>query len=110
MKIVTLSAPASVDTGNPPRGFAELRHPIEGSLIVSDDEAERLKKSGVLAGDPEEMPDADDADEPEVPDDLKALKVPELKTLALKDGVPLNDATTKPAIIAAFVAHRAAQA
>ncbi|WP_419808381.1 hypothetical protein [Sphingomonas sp.] len=109
MKIITLAGPTSVDTGNPPRGYSELRHPIEGALTVSDDEAERLKKNNLLACDPEDVPEEDDV-EPEVPDDLKDLKLDELKAKALKDGVPLHDAKTKPTIIAAFVAHRASRA
>jgi hypothetical protein len=110
MKIVKLSRPMAVDTHNPPRGFAELRQPVEGALLVSDDEAERLKAASALDGEPEDVPEDDEPeDAPEIPDDLKDLKVAELKALALKDGVPLHDATTKPAIIAAFVAHRASK-
>jgi hypothetical protein len=111
MKIITLAVPTAVDTGNPARGFAELRHPVEGSLTVTDEEAERLKDAGVLTGDPEDAEENESGDDtPEVPDDLKDLSLAELKAKALKDGVPLHDAKTKPTIIAAFVAHRARQA
>jgi len=110
MKLIKLSRPIAVDTGNPPRGFAELRQPIEGALLVSDDEAARLEAASALEGEPEDVPDGETEEKPEVPDDLKDLKLAELKALALKDGVPLHDATTKPTIIAAFVAHRASQA
>ena len=109
MKIITLAAPTVVNTTPLGTGSGELRHPIEGALTVSDDEAKRLKDNNLLAGDPEDAPEPE-GDEPEVPDDLKDLKLEELKAKALKDGVPLHDAKTKPTIIAAFVAHRASQA
>ncbi len=90
-----------------------LRYPVEGALTVSEAEAERLHTNKLLVGDPEPVggdETEEDDDGAEVPDDLKDLKVAELKAKALKDGVPLHDATTKPAIIAAFVAHRAPKA
>ena len=93
---VTLKQPAVVHD--------VLRNPIEGSIAASKSEADRLHAAGLLVGDDDR--DDDQGDE-NVPDDLKGLKVHELKAKALKDGVPLHDATKKADIIAAFVAHRA---
>jgi len=111
MWIVTLAVPTVVN--------AVLRQPIEGALTVSEDEAQRLHDNKLLVGDPEPVPGADEADEGDEgdevdeddslnvePDDLKSLTVPELKAKALKDGVPLNDATRRADIIDAFVKHR----
>lgn len=111
MKNVKLAAPAAVNTGHPTKGFAELRYPIEGVLLVHDDEAQRLKDAGQLDGDPEDVAKPAVAeDKGEEPDDLAPLTVAELKAKALKDGVPLNDATRRADVIAAFVAHRASAA
>jgi hypothetical protein len=89
MKIVTLATPTVVKN--------ELRQPVEGPLIVSDDEAARLKENNLLDGDPEELPDeASDT----------GMTVAELHILVTKEGVPLNDATKKADIIAAIKKYR----
>ena len=95
MKIVTLATPTVVNN--------ELRQPVEGPLIVSDDEAARLKENNLLDGEPEELPDeASDTD----PEDLDGMTVADLHILVTKEGVPLNDATKKADIIAAIKKHR----
>lgn len=104
MWIVTIAVPTVVHD--------VLRQPIEGALTVSEDEAQRLHDNNLLVGDPEPVRgDEDEEGEDEsldaAPDDLRALKVSELKAKALKDGVPLNDATRRADIVAAFVKHRA---
>lgn len=51
MKTVTLKQPTTVQD--------VLRHPIEGALIVSDAEAERLFDNGLLDGKPEDVAEED---------------------------------------------------
>lgn len=96
MKIVNLIGPAVI--------AGAVRYPVEGALTVSDAEAEQLKGSGRLDGDPEDIPELGDADD----DGLDHLKVEELKSLASDRGIPLDGATTKATIIAAIRAGRAA--
>jgi len=111
MKNVKLAVPAAVNTGHPTKGFAELRYPIEGVLLVHDDEAQRLKDAGQLDGEPEDVTEpAVEEGKGEVPEDLASLTVAELKAKAVQDGVPLHDATRRDDVIAAFVAHRASAA
>ena len=84
----------------------ELRNPVEGAISASPSEVARLRAAGALIEDDEHDEDHGN----DVPEDLKDLKVAELKALALKDGVPLNDATKRADIIAAFVAFRTKEA
>jgi len=99
MKSIKLAQPTTIKD--------ELRHPIEGSLIVSDDEATRLKDNNLLDGEPEDLPEeaSDFADE-----DLDGMSVTDLHLLVTKEGVPLNGASKKADIIAAIEKHRAEQA
>ena len=97
MKIITLAMPSIVG--------GVVRNPIEGPLTIGADEAERLKESGLLACDPEDLPTEGD-DEAEADDDLEALTLPDLGILVTKEGVPLNGATKKADIITAIRAHR----
>lgn len=46
MKIISLIGPAILENA--------LRHPSEGRIIVSDEEAERLQSESLLYGEPEE--------------------------------------------------------
>lgn len=97
MKIVNLIGPAVI--------AGAVRYPVEGALTVSDVEAEQLKDSGRLDGDPEDLPGEED----ELEDDgLDALKAEELKSLAQDKGIALGTATTKPAMVAAIRTARAA--
>lgn len=107
MKIITLAAPTVVNSNPHIRTGGELRYPSEGPLTVSDDEAKRLKDNNLLKGEPEDVPEDDDA-EPNA--DLVGLKPAELKAIALKEGAALNDATKADDIIAAIVAHRSKEA
>jgi len=108
MKIVKIAGPTAVNTGHLQRGFAEMRYPIEGPLLVHDKEAQRLQDNNLLDGEPEDV-GAEVVDETkDEPADLAGLTVSELKAKALKDGVPLNGATRREDVVAAFVAHRAA--
>lgn len=95
--IVALALPAAV--------YSVLRHPVEGGLLVDEDEAERLVAAGVLKGDPERARDAGE-DDGEEGDGLDDMKVDELNVLVIKEDVPLNDATKKADIIAAIRKHR----
>lgn len=104
MKIVTLARPAMVNE--------ELRQPIEGSLTVKAGEAERLRLSGVLVGDPEDVPEPDESGAEGDPEDgeddgLDAMKLEDLGILVTKEGVPLHGATKKADIVAAIRKHRA---
>lgn len=83
-----------------------LRQPIEGSLTVSEAEAERLHINGLLVGDPEPVNEPDTDIEGEDEDGLDGMTVPDLHILVTKEGVPLNDATKKADIIAAIRKHR----
>lgn len=56
MKVVTLKGPAIV--------AGALRYPVEGAQTVTDKEAERLKDGGFLEGEPEDVPEEEDAPEP----------------------------------------------
>ncbi len=96
--IVTLARPAVVND--------VLRQPVEGSLTVSEAEAERLFNSGVLVGDPEPEPDASQDDDEGDSDGLDKMKVADLHLIVTKEGVALNDATKKDDIIAAIRKHR----
>lgn len=96
MKIVNLIGPAVI--------AGAVRYPIEGALTVSDAEAEQLKESGRLDGEPEDLPE--EAEEED--DGLDALKVDELKSLAADEGIDLGGATTKPAMVAAIRVGREA--
>ncbi|KQN33612.1 hypothetical protein [Sphingomonas sp. Leaf38] len=95
MKIVNLIGPAVI--------AGAVRYPVEGALTVSDVEAEQLKESGRLDGDPENLPDDEEED-----DGLEALKADDLKSLAQDEGITLGTANTKPAMVAAIRAARAA--
>lgn len=95
MKIVNLIGPAVI--------AGAVRYPVEGALTVSDAEAEQLKESGRLDGDPEDLPGDEEED-----DGLEALKADELKSLAQDEGITLGTANTKPAMVAAIRAARAA--
>ena len=97
MKIVNLIGPAVI--------AGAVRYPVEGALTVSDAEAEQLQESGRLDGDPEDLPGDEGEDED---DGLDALKADELKSLAKDEGTDLAGANTKPAMIAAIRAARAA--
>jgi hypothetical protein len=97
MKIVNLIGPAVI--------AGAVRYPVEGPLTVSDAEADQLKDSGRLDGAPEDLPtEGDDAED----DGLDALKAEELKSLATDEGINLGSANTKPAMVAAIRAARAA--
>lgn len=98
MKIINLAVPAPI--GGP------LRHPEEGPFTVSDDQARRFKDAGMLDGEPEDVPE-DDETAGDEPDELDAMKVEDLKTLAAGEGADLGSATRKDDIIAAIRAHRA---
>lgn len=97
MKIVNLIGPAVI--------AGAVRYPVEGALTVSDVEAEQLKDSGRLDGDPEDLPGEDDEDED---DGLDALKADELKSLAQDEDIALGTANTKSAMVAAIRAARVA--
>lgn len=97
MKIVNLIGPAVI--------AGAVRYPVEGPLTVSDPEAEQLQESGRLDGDPEDLPQEGDESED---DGLSALKAEELKSLAQDEGINLGGANTKPAMVAAIRAARAA--
>lgn len=97
MKIVNLIGPAVI--------AGAVRYPVEGALIVSQAEAQQLKDSGRLDGEPEDMPSDDPADDD---DGLDALKSDELKAVASDEGVSLEGLTTKAAFIAAIRTARAA--
>jgi len=97
MKIVNLIGPAVI--------AGAVRYPVEGALTVSDAEAEQLRESGRLEGDPEDLPGEEGEDED---DGLEALKADELKSLAKDEGIDLGSANTKPAMVAAIRAARAA--
>jgi hypothetical protein len=107
MKIIKLAAPTVVNSNPHIRTGGELRYPSEGLLNVSDDEAKRLKDNNLLTGEPQDVPEKDDA-EPNA--DLVGLKPAELKAIALKEGAALNDATKADDIIVAIVAHRSKEA
>ena len=79
-----------------------MRYPVEGPLLVSKSEENRLRAASKLIDDVDEDDD--------VPEDLKGKKVADLKAIALKEGAPLNDATKAKDIVAAIVAHRAKEA
>jgi hypothetical protein len=103
MKIVTLATATVVYSNSRTPTNGELRQPVEGPLIVSDDEAKRLKDNNLLDGEPEDLPDeASEASN----EDLGGMTVAELHILVTKEGVPLNDATKKADIIAAIQKHR----
>lgn len=95
MKIVNLSGPAVID--------GAVRYPIESPLLVSDDEAGRLKASGRLYGEPEDPDDAEDDDV-----DLTKMKVEDLKALAAAEEIDLGDAKNKADIISAIQLAREA--
>lgn len=97
MKIVNLIGPAVI--------AGAVRYPIEGALTVTDAEAEQLKASGRLDGEPEDLPEDGEPDED---DGLDALKGEELKSLAGDEGIDLGGATTKAAMVAAIRGARAA--
>ena len=55
MKIVSLAAPAVID--------GAVRYPVEGAFTVTDDKAKALKAEGKLDGDPEDVPEAEEAED-----------------------------------------------
>ena len=106
MKIVNLSQPTTVN--------GALRYPVEGSLTVSDGEAQRLKDNNLLVDE-----DADVAPEGSVPgggvdgsgeqepaDDLDSKNLEQLGIIVTKEGVALHGDTKKADIIARIRAHR----
>lgn len=102
MKIVNLAQPTIVGE--------VLRYPIEGSLTVSDEEAERLHENNLLVDEPSEF-----VAMAEVPPDtsltsLQSMSIEELMILVTKEGVPLHDATQAADIVNRIVAHRALKA
>lgn len=110
MKMIKIANPTVVNTSPIGAGAGELRHPIEGALTVTDEEAERLYENKLLDGEPEEVPDVSDELDGEnydaTTDGLEDQTVPELHILVTKEGVPLNDATKKADIIAAIRKYR----
>ena len=88
MKIVNLIGPAVI--------AGAVRYPVECPLTVTDEQAQQLKDSGRLDGEPED-PEA----EGEV-EDLTKLKVDELKALAADEEIDLGDAKSKADIITAI--------
>lgn len=106
MKQINLSGPAVI--------AGAVRYPVEGALIVTDEQAERLKESGRLDGNAEEYPPAEsdsdsDADEGDATDGLEDEKVVDLKSIAELEEIDLGKATSKPDIIAAIRAAREAK-
>lgn len=93
--VVVLRAPTTVEN--------VLRNPVEGSLIVSEEEAERLFENGLLVGEPEPETVEEELDDS---DGLDNLTIAALTELAAKDSVPLDGATKKAEIIAAIRKHR----
>jgi hypothetical protein len=55
MKIVSLAAPAVI--------HGAVRYPVEGAIPVTDEKAKALKAEGKLDGDPEDVPEADAAED-----------------------------------------------
>lgn len=55
MKIVSLAAPAVIE--------GAVRYPVEGAFTVTDEKAEALKAEGKLDGDPEDVPEAGEAED-----------------------------------------------
>ena len=97
MKIVNLIGPAVI--------AGAVRYPIEGPLTVTDKEADQLKDSGRLDGEPEDLPEDAEMHED---DGLDTLKAEELKALAAEEGIDLGGATTKAAMATAIREARAA--
>ena len=92
MKIVSLCGPALI--------AGAVRYPVEGPLTVTDKQAEQLKDSGRLDGEPEDLPSLDiDADEG---DALGGKSIAELKAIASEEQIDLGTATKKAEIIAAI--------
>lgn len=112
MKMIKIANPTVVNTSPIGAGAGELRHPIEGALTVTDEEAERLYENKLLDGEPEDLPDeidefnASELDAEDHDDGLEDQTVADLHILVTKEGVPLNDATKKADIIAAIRKHR----
>ena len=100
MWIVTLKAPTTVN--------GELRNPIEGSILVSEAEAERLFDNDLLTEEPSPAPEPDSgrAENDGADAGLEDLSVPDLHILVTKEGVPLHGVTKKADIIKAILKHR----
>ena len=88
MKTVKLSQPTTVN--------GELRNPIEGPIICSDEEAERLFENGLSEGEPEDFHPAGSGEDED--ESLEERALPDLGIPVEKEGVPLNGTTKKPAI------------
>jgi hypothetical protein len=107
MKQIKIAAPTVVNTSPIGAGAGELRHPIEGALTVTDEEAKRLKDNRLLDGEPEDLPsESDEVESEDHDDDLDDQTLADLKILVTKKGVPLHGATSKADVIAAIRNHR----
>lgn len=86
-----------------------VRYAAEGPISVrDDDEAQRLVDLELAQFADEDEDEDEEGDDNSEGETLEDMSVPDLKKLAVDEGVDLGTATKKADIIAAINAHRAA--